>query len=678
MSAFASASMDKTIVIYDLVQGSVRYRLDKKHARGIFTLAFNQHYHSLFSGGFEHDVLVWDPYCALNICKLQGHFHPIVGICSSEDSPELVTADASGIVKIWDIRNFGCVQTISTADENDDRIDRLTGIARVSRHNRIALASRRLHYYCSDGGTLTERQFADSIPTARVAFNSREPAFLSASGRTVKVWRASTGDLMRVFRDITEKEITSFCLDGNQKKMFLGDASGNIGVYSVLNGSLMAVCYPSHSGEVSECRFVDDIKCVMTSSWDGTVNMYDPSDHLKTPKKEMTCCRLKASMTHHTDEITCMAASTNLSLVATGSVSGKLILWDYITFQTIGILGINGVEITALEFLDPFPLLALADSTGNVFIWAVRPMVKSDGVCLLKLSNLPKQYMPPDPLHIPKKLLEKAVLVVSIEWDADSLSLFTADCTGNIKCWSMYKAVERWGITPFDISAMNVSTLPRSLSKDGRTMSEIENIPTGELSDLEDSESETEGGDGESEEQSIRKKSYAIYRVFHATLCLAAMRALIAMPMFEENQKNRVGKTTGKKLVFKKAVENVIIESIAEKSMEAAGLHGIKLESGDITLSASWNAHTDSIRHICFISDPPSIMSCSFDANVHLWSPTGKLYGTLQQGRVAGNTMESFKPAKWDFPISMDKWQGSQRSRAQNVLSQIRRSLAFQ
>jgi hypothetical protein len=42
----------------------------------------------------------------------QGHAHPLVGIQSVPNSPELITADVSGMFRLWDVRMFQCVQAM--------------------------------------------------------------------------------------------------------------------------------------------------------------------------------------------------------------------------------------------------------------------------------------------------------------------------------------------------------------------------------------------------------------------------------------------------------------------------------------------------------------------------------------------------------------------------------------
>ena len=64
-------------------------------------LAYHTAYHCLVSAGYDHQALIWDPYVDQSICSLSGHYSPLVGVSIVDGTPQIVTADTSGVVKIW-------------------------------------------------------------------------------------------------------------------------------------------------------------------------------------------------------------------------------------------------------------------------------------------------------------------------------------------------------------------------------------------------------------------------------------------------------------------------------------------------------------------------------------------------------------------------------------------------
>lgn len=122
LGVLASASLDTKISIWDTYLSRERLKLTG-HNKGVFSLSYNSDYRLLVSGGFDHDVFVWSPFVNTLLCKLPGHTAPLVSVCCVEDSPKLISSDTTGIIKLWDLRNFQCVQTFTTEHEPGDYND---------------------------------------------------------------------------------------------------------------------------------------------------------------------------------------------------------------------------------------------------------------------------------------------------------------------------------------------------------------------------------------------------------------------------------------------------------------------------------------------------------------------------------------------------------------------------
>lgn len=75
----------------------------------------------------------------------------------------------------------------------------------------------------------------------------------------------------------------------------------------------------------------------------------------------------------HNEEITICAYSYHLSLVATGCINGEIALYDFETSKVEGLLIGHEGDITAIEFMDPYPALISASMDYTIAIWGVRP-----------------------------------------------------------------------------------------------------------------------------------------------------------------------------------------------------------------------------------------------------------------------------------------------------------------
>jgi WD40 repeat protein len=122
LDQIASASMDRSIRLWDMNSGKHKQTLEG-HSKGVRCLAYSSEYRFLVSAGFDYDAMVWNPYVNHLILRLNGHTSSLCGVVIIPDTPQIITADAEGVFKVWDIRNFSCMQTFS-AEENRSKLNR--------------------------------------------------------------------------------------------------------------------------------------------------------------------------------------------------------------------------------------------------------------------------------------------------------------------------------------------------------------------------------------------------------------------------------------------------------------------------------------------------------------------------------------------------------------------------
>lgn len=238
MSSLASASMDTTIGLYDLTTNQRTSILKNGHSKGVFQLSYHSSYHVLCSSGYEHSAIVWNPYVSAKICSLKGHYSTLIGTQCIPNSPHILTADSSGIIKIWDIRNFSCQQTIYIEDK-ESRITELNSFITCASHKRI-ISSSGHKLFLHDSLTSSSFQLphiTDLEPIIKCLYNTLSGTFITASGTTIKIWNGSNGVLERTYRNILRNnvgsgssghnnnqnqenlEITALCLDDSQKNL---------------------------------------------------------------------------------------------------------------------------------------------------------------------------------------------------------------------------------------------------------------------------------------------------------------------------------------------------------------------------------------------------------------------------------------------------------------------------
>ena len=139
----ASASIDRTIRLWNLSTGKHRTTL-LGHAKGIRKLSYSTEYRFLVSVGFDFDVFVWNPYVANQNMRLHDHGCSLCGVEVLPQTPILITADIEGTFKIWDMRNFTCVQTFKTEEKRNSYF---CGFVSIHSSKRLIGVGRKMNYF---------------------------------------------------------------------------------------------------------------------------------------------------------------------------------------------------------------------------------------------------------------------------------------------------------------------------------------------------------------------------------------------------------------------------------------------------------------------------------------------------------------------------------------------------
>jgi len=215
MDLLVTGSLDGTVRLWDLIHGSEKLKFEG-HRAGVVALAYSEDYRFLFSASSDHEVGVWSPFADRLVLKLVGHAAPLVAIHVIPHSPEVISADAEGWIRVWDMRNFQCVQTfMSTPD--------IVSISTCGeRHGRLLVCgTKEVFAFDHEGGPYSKVE--DSDPVFALLYNRTFLSFVTAGRREIKIWNALNGQLSRVFRDLCDTEVTAVCLDHRDRKLIVGD-----------------------------------------------------------------------------------------------------------------------------------------------------------------------------------------------------------------------------------------------------------------------------------------------------------------------------------------------------------------------------------------------------------------------------------------------------------------------
>ena len=391
-----TASMDSSICVWDLPGHELKRKLHG-HAQGVYILGYISAQRYLISAGFDHNFKVWNPMIEEPLFTLKAHNNALAGLKAIVGSNRVITTDIDGEVKVWDIRNFMCCQTIPTEKAESGSV---TSIAYVTRLDRlvlscVGLSTRRVHrMYSLDYEHALAPEVADEGPLVTALVSMTNNSITTASMRTVRLWDALTGILKKSFQDITTANITAMCFDNREQRIIVGDESGQIGVHNCLNGALLKKLDP-HEADVCALAYCPYSKCIVSASWGGRLRIHHDN------KPDST--KILRQIDGHAAAVTCIAYSVKLCTIATASSAGSVRLWDFQDIKLSATLQAHTTEVTLLHWIDEYRALLTGDFLGNLILWTVPPwrekykpicrwefVVKIDSSTLLRSTGKPR------------------------------------------------------------------------------------------------------------------------------------------------------------------------------------------------------------------------------------------------------------------------------------------------
>ena len=204
-----------------------------------------------------------------------------------------------------------------------------------------------------------------------VAYNDLTQTMVAGVNCSLYKWKLSSSE-RHVFHKVTSSDITCTDIGHRGRKVFVGTMEGTILILNLANGNLLRKA-SAHASEICGLRWIHEDNILLSSSTDKVVKVQADlpikSNELTTGYemkvvRQMELCGAAA---------TCVAFSRELSLVAAGTSDGVVVVWD---FQTAGFEGFcegHQGEVIYITFIGTRPLMLVADTFGNVKVWAVQP-----------------------------------------------------------------------------------------------------------------------------------------------------------------------------------------------------------------------------------------------------------------------------------------------------------------
>ncbi|XP_024973461.1 coatomer subunit beta'-2-like [Cynara cardunculus var. scolymus] len=132
-NTFASASLDRTIKIWNLGSPDPNFTLDA-HLKGVNCVDYftggDKPY--LITGSDDHTAKVWDYQTKTCVQTLEGHTHNVSAVCFHPELPIIITGSEDGTVRIWHSTTYRLENTLNYGLERVWAIGYMKGSRRIA------------------------------------------------------------------------------------------------------------------------------------------------------------------------------------------------------------------------------------------------------------------------------------------------------------------------------------------------------------------------------------------------------------------------------------------------------------------------------------------------------------------------------------------------------------------
>jgi coatomer subunit beta' len=131
-NTFASASLDRTIKIWNLGSPDPNFTLDA-HLKGVNCVDYftggDKPY--LITGSDDHTAKVWDYQTKSCVQTLEGHTHNVSAVCFHPELPIIITGSEDGTVRIWHATTYRLENTLNYGLERVWAVGYMKGSRRI-------------------------------------------------------------------------------------------------------------------------------------------------------------------------------------------------------------------------------------------------------------------------------------------------------------------------------------------------------------------------------------------------------------------------------------------------------------------------------------------------------------------------------------------------------------------
>ena len=424
---------------------------------GIYQLEYNINKNHIYSCGFDHNIYVYDPYHENNsIYKFRGHLASVNSISLNLKNNELFSVDILGNIIIWNVETFTPYQLINIYESvviveqkhNKKQVEILkksrTGsnlfVKALPNVNKFIIYGEKLLIY--EKGEAMDPLLCDDNAILGCRYNKKTNDIITFSLKRIKFWNIFNGKIHKIYENLMEDiGITAFEIDKNEKKFYLGDISGRIKCFNLLNGNYIKD-YKSHKTEISYIIQSSKYNILITASSDLHIKFHLDKDEEQKSSiiREISAGSLTSFSWKDKITIKNMILDENSQTFIIGLSNGTIIYFDMVHYKFLNnynnndkqIDHINKKILSNMKDIKDADCLFVSYENGGKYI-----MAKNSNKYYLHLSEEKFGYFENDDNNKHDK-----DIVLTSEYDKISHKLLIGNQTGIITCYDLSLLIE--------------------------------------------------------------------------------------------------------------------------------------------------------------------------------------------------------------------------------------------
>eukprot|EP00755_Sulcionema_specki_P021537 Sspe_Gene.13484::Locus_4612_Transcript_1_1_Confidence_1.000_Length_4750::g.13484::m.13484 len=248
-----SASLDKTVRVWDMGSGELRYK-KVGHSKGVLHLCYIEEYRVLLSSGYGREVLVWNPFTpSPALASLTGHDKQLLGVTTFPNTPTCVSMDSTGRIIVWDIRNYSQSQALGGPMSKYNQSPATCFCLDPVKGHLLSVGKEFVMYRTKENAHVHKMKHPisfvlTSLPTQRVVLSS---------GGKLYVYHLLDGRLLSSFDRLSVSNITGVCWTSSScNEVAVGNAEGRVKTINVESGDVVTLRSALHCGVAALYRLV--------------------------------------------------------------------------------------------------------------------------------------------------------------------------------------------------------------------------------------------------------------------------------------------------------------------------------------------------------------------------------------------------------------------------------------